>query len=119
MKLYVDYLRAERERVRNESKEAIRTAERKRLSDSRIQCDTLLTEQIEALMRSLPTVQRNRPWTMAELLTRLHGKYNACPCAGQIGTALRRLGWTRIRDWSHSGDGKRFWCSSEIRNLNQ
>lgn len=58
MKLYIDHLRAERERARNESKEAIRAAERKRLRDSRIQCDTPLTEQIEALMRSLPRAQR-------------------------------------------------------------
>ncbi len=36
-------------------------AEHKRLRDSRIQCDTPLTEQIKALMRSLPPAQRNRP----------------------------------------------------------
>ena len=80
-----------------------------RLRDSRIQCDTPLTDQIEALMRSLPPAQRNRPWTMEELVTRLCGRYNARPCAGEIGIALRRLGWTRIRDWSQDGGGRRVW----------
>jgi hypothetical protein len=109
MKLYIDHLRAERERARVESKEAIRAAERKRLSDSRIQFDTPLTDQIEALMRSLPPAQRNRPWTIGELVARLHGRYNARPCAGSVGVALRQLGWTRIRDWSQDGEGRRIW----------
>lgn len=116
MKLYIDHLRAERERAHSESKEAIRSAERNRLRDSRIQCDISLTDQIEALMRSLPPAQRNRAWTMEELVARLHGRYNTRPCAGEIGIALRRLGWTRIRDWSQGGEGRRFWCSSAIEH---
>jgi hypothetical protein len=84
---------------------------RKRLRDSRIQCDTALTDQIEALMRSLPPAQRNRPWTMDELVARLHGRYNARPCAGNVGVALRRLGWTRSRDRSQDGGGRRVWLN--------
>lgn len=75
--------------------------------DDRIHCDTSLTEQIEALMRSLQPAQRDRPWSMDELVARLQGRYNARPSAGQIGVALRRLGWTRIRDWTHGGGGSR------------
>jgi hypothetical protein len=88
---------------------AQRPSEPRQGVDSRIQCDTPLTEQIEALMRSLPPAQRNRPWTMEELVARLHGRYNARPCAGSVGVALRRLGWTRSRDWSQNGDGRRVW----------
>ena len=109
MKLYIDHLRAECERAQKESKDAIRAAERRRLRDSRIQCGVQLTDQIEALMRSLPPSQRNRPWTMEELVARVHGRYNARPCAGSVGVALRRLGWTRIRDWSNDGGGRRVW----------
>lgn len=109
MKLYMDHLRAERERAQAELKEAIRAAERKRLRDRRIQCDTPLTDQIEGLMRSLPPAQRNRPWTMEELVARLNGRYNSRPCAGSVGLALRRLGWTRLRDWSKEGGGRRVW----------
>jgi capsular polysaccharide export protein len=36
-------------------------------------------------------------------------RYNARPCAGEVGVALRRLGWTRIRDWSKNGGGRRIW----------
>jgi hypothetical protein len=60
-------------------------------------------------MRSLPPAQRNRPWTMDEFVARLHGRYKARPCAGSVGVALRRLGWTRLRDWSHDGGGRRVW----------
>lgn len=109
MKRYIDHLRSESERIRAESKEAIRAAERKRLLDSRIQCDTPLTKQIEALMRSLPPAQRNRAWSMEEFVARLHGRYNVRPCAGSVGVALTRLGWTRIRDWSKNGGGRRVW----------
>lgn len=109
MKLYIDHLRAERERARAESKDAIRAAERKRLRDCRIQCETQLTDQIEALMRSLPPAQRNRPWTMQEFVVRLHGRYKQSPCAGSVGIALRQLGWTRTRDWSQGGEGRRVW----------
>jgi hypothetical protein len=109
MKLYIEQLRAERERARLETKDAIRAAERKRLRDTRIKCDTSLTDQIEALMRSLPPAQRNRLWAMEELVARLHGRYNARPCAGSVGVALRCLGWTRLRDWSQDGGGRRVW----------
>ncbi len=77
---------------------------------SRIQSDTPLTEQIEALMRSLPPAQRDRAWSMEELVLRLQGRYNERPSAGDVGIALRRLGWTRIRDWSiGAGAGRRAW----------
>ena len=119
MKQYIEQLRAERERAQRESIQAIRDAERKRLRDSRIKCDTPLTEQIEALMRSLPPAQRNRPWTMEELVARLHGRFNARPCAGSIGVALRSLGWTRSRDWSKDGVGRRFWLCANKENLSK
>lgn len=79
---------------------------------SRIHCDTPLTEQIEALMRSLPPAQRDRPWSMEELVARLQGRYNARPSAGEVGIALRKIGWTRIRDWTELGRGRRMWLRS-------
>lgn len=78
---------------------------------SRINCDTPLTEQIEALMRSLPPVQRDRPWSMDELVARLQGRYHARPSAGDVGIALRKIGWTRIRIWSVVGAGRRVWMA--------
>ena len=68
-----------------------------------------LTEQIEALMRSLPPVQRDRPWSMDELVARLQGRYSVRPHAMHVGQALRALGWTTRRDWTHDGGGRRVW----------
>ena len=88
--------------------------ERKTFGDTRVKCDISLTEQIEALMRTLPPNQRNRPWSMDELVARLSGRYNANPSAGEVGQALRELSWIRQRDWSKNGEGRRVWCSPSL-----
>lgn len=80
-----------------------------RNADKRILCDKPLTEQIEALMLSLPPVQRDRPWSMEELIARLQGRYSARPHAMKVGQALRALGWTQRRDWTRGGGGRRYW----------
>lgn len=105
-----------REQLRQEAEQQRRAHEarnRRHPRDPRLQCETPLPEQIEALMRSLPPAQRNRPWSMAELVARLHGRYNPNPCAGEVGRALRALGWTTQRDWSNRGAGRRVWLSPE------
>lgn len=109
MKSYIEELQGACERAHHERLEAIRATERKRINDCRIHCETPLTEQIEALMRSLPLTQRDRPWSMDELVARLQGRYHARPSAGDVGIALRKIGWTRIRDWSRGGGGRRVW----------
>jgi hypothetical protein len=68
-----------------------------------------LDQQITELMVTLPTQLRDRPWSMAELVQRLSGKYRDRPHAQQVGEALRRLGWKRIRLWSNGADGQRVW----------
>ena len=79
-------------------------------SDSRVLCDTPLTDQIEALMRSLSPAQRNRPWSMDELVARLNGRFSSRPHAMHVGKALRALGWVSKRDWTREGCGRRVWC---------
>jgi len=79
-------------------------------ADPRVLCDTPLTEQIEALMRTLPPVQRDRPWSMEALCLRLNGKFSASPHPMYVGQALRALGWTQRRDWTRDGGGgRRMW----------
>ena len=77
-------------------------------TDPRV-CDKPLTDQIEALMRSLPPVQRERPWSMDELVACLHGRYSARPHPMNVGQALRALRWTQKRDWTRDGGGRRMW----------
>jgi hypothetical protein len=88
-----------------------RPSKRPRETAGRINCAIPITDQIETLMRSLPPMQRDRPWSMEELVARLQGRYNARPSAGDIGVALRKIGWTRSRDWSECGAGRRVWIA--------
>ena len=78
-------------------------------ADPRVLCDKPLTDQIEALMNSLPPVQRDRPWSMDELVARLQGRYSARPHPMNVGQALRALRWTQKRDWTRDGGGRRMW----------
>ena len=78
-------------------------------ADTRVLCDKPLADQIESLMRSLPPVQRDRPWSMEELAARLQGRYSIRPHPMHVGQALRALGWTQRRDWTRDGGGRRYW----------
>jgi len=109
MKHYIEELQAVAEQAQRQRDVGLHGPHK----DRRIQNDTPLTEQIEALMRSLPPAQRDRAWSMEELVLRLQGRYNERPSAGDVGIALRRLGWTRIRDWSEDACGRRVWRSNE------
>lgn len=75
-----------------------------------------LDEQIEQLMRELPPAQRDRCWSMSELLPRLSGKYRDRPHAKEVGQALRRLGWHRERHYGHGFDGARVWLPPSPSN---
>ena len=57
---------------------------------------TPLSSQIDGLMRSLPPVLRDRPWSMDDLVGRLQGRYRDRPHAAGVGQALRALGWIRL-----------------------
>jgi hypothetical protein len=68
-----------------------------------------LQQQITELMRSLPPQQRDRAWSMAELVQRLEGKYRARPHSQEVGQALQKLGWLKERRWARGWDGARVW----------
>ena len=72
-----------------------------------------LDVQIIELMRTLPPQLRNRPWSMADLVQRLTGRYRAHPHAQHIGQSLRRLGWRRVRLWQGGAQGERVWLPGE------
>lgn len=97
-KLKADTVEANRQRELNKSKG--------RNADTRVLKDWKpLTEQIEALMLSLSPAQRDRPWSMDELVARLKGRFSARPHPTQVGTALRarlggEAGLVSARSWS-------------------
>lgn len=78
-----------------------------------------LDVQITELMASLPPVQRDRKWSMAELVSRLEGRYRDKPHPQLIGEALRKLGWSSKRDWRAIGGGRRYWQHQNQSKLHE
>jgi hypothetical protein len=105
-KAYLAKLRATSDEANLHSEEA---KLKSRSPDSRILCDVPLVDQITALMASLAPAQRDRPWSMDELVARLQGRYSARPHAMHVGQALRAMGWVTRRDWTRDGGGRRVW----------
>lgn len=106
------YLRHYREQLRQIREASLRAEEEQRqrkASQSAAPTYKPLDQQIEELMRSLPPAQRNRPWSMDELVLRLQGRYRPHPHARDVGQALRKLDWTYYRDWTKAGMGRRLW----------
>lgn len=103
-----------RRHLRSLVEEQEREREAEGISKLKAQRDALgnlkpLTEQITELMLSLPPAQRDRPWSIVDLQGRLQGRYKERPSLGNIGDALRTLGWTQRRDWSQTGGARRVW----------
>ena len=107
MKTYIDQLKAETAEANLRREEEAKN--KRQHAGSRVLCDVSLISQIQSLMRSLPPVQRDRPWSMEELVVRLQGRYSARPHPMNVGQALRALGWTQRRDWTRDGGGRRMW----------
>jgi len=103
LKSYIDTLKAETEAA-NRQRQANQGLHRLRSADV-----NPLPVQIAELMQSLPPALRDRDWAMDDFVNRLHGRYRERPHAAGVGQALRALGWVRVRDWSASGGGRRFW----------
>jgi len=106
MKRYIENLRTSSDEANLRREEAKAKGQH---ADPRVLCTKPLTDQIDALMSSLPPMQRDRPWTMDDFLARLQGRYTARPHAMHVGQALRALGWVSKRDWTHDGAGRRVW----------
>ena len=107
MKAYKEKLLAivEELQAKEQASSALKASELDNEFDQKIP----LEQQINSLMQSLPPVVRFRPWTIQELRLRLKGRFKRYPSAGDIGLALQSLGWTRRRDWTNAGRGRRIW----------
>lgn len=108
---YIEKLRseaAEQNRIQALKREAEAAAKLAK-SIQQIKRTKPLEYQITELMQTTPPAIRARPWSIAELVPRLQGKYRDHPHAKEVGEALRRLGWQRIRLWGDAGEGRRVW----------
>jgi hypothetical protein len=106
-KAYIDGLKAEVAQ-RESMREANERGRRNSLGNLKP-----LTEQITELMLSLPPAQRDRSWSIVDLQGRLQGRYKDRPSLGNIGSALRALGWSQTRGWTHNFGNRRVW----VRNI--
>ncbi len=65
--------------------------------------------QLERLFAAMPEKQRNRDWTVAELIPRLQGEFRARPSTAGVAVGLKRLGFLQFRDYTRAAGGVRFW----------
>lgn len=68
-----------------------------------------LREQIQRMLGEMPLPQRQRSWSIYELVSQLQGRYRRHPHPQNVARELRALGWTSTRVWSNVGYGKRIW----------
>ncbi len=64
---------------------------------------------IREWMSAIPPALLDRPYLMAEIVCRFHGRYSALPAPRMIAAALRQLGWTSHRNWTRAGRNTRYW----------
>ena len=72
-----------------------------------------IEQQLTELLSTLPPIELQRPWSMADFISRLTGRYRDNPHRMKVSDALRKLGWVRRRDWSTAGGGRRYWYRNE------
>jgi hypothetical protein len=70
---------------------------------------TPLTTQLQNLFATMTENQRNRDWTVAELIPRLQGQFRSAPSAAKVAAALKQLGFVQYRDFTRAGGGARTW----------
>lgn len=68
-----------------------------------------LTTQVSEYWLGLPSVLKNGPFCLRDIRDKMFGKYQPRPSAGDLGIALKALKWTRKRDWTNQGGGRRYW----------
>lgn len=71
-------------------------------------------EQLKVLLGSLHPTQLDRPWVMQDFIVRLTGKYRMHPHGQEVGSALRSLGWKRVRLWKNGDGGCRVWLPPKL-----
>jgi hypothetical protein len=104
---YIENLKlatAEANRQRKEEARAKRPP-----ADPRIVSAIPLKQQVQEYLLSQPPIMRDKPISLMSLRAQLQGRYNSRPSAGDLGIVLASLQYRRVRDYSNSGNGRRFW----------
>ena len=103
---YIDQLKADTAKAEAARQREVEARVKRKHTDPRLTKNWKpLAEQVARLWLGLPRDLRTRPVVIPQLIPQLRGRYNRHPSAGDLGIALRSLGFTRIRDSS----GRRLW----------
>ena len=102
---YIEHLKAETNRQREEEGKARRVPTDPRISEHW----EPISSQIEKIMLSLPPILKAGPFNLDFFQTKVRGKFKPSASAGDIGIELTALGFTRKRDYSNDGNGRRYW----------
>lgn len=70
---------------------------------------TPLTTQLQNLFATMTENQRNRDYSVAELIPRLGGQFRVAPSAAKVAAALKQIGFVQYRDFTRAGGGARVW----------
>lgn len=61
---------------------------------------TPLHERLQKLLDTIPSSAQREGLSLLDLQARLRGRKGGLPHIGELGAAMRRLGWQRRREWS-------------------
>ena len=59
-----------------------------------------LHTRLQKLLETLPSSEQRQGLSLLDLQVRLRGRKGGLPHIGELGAAIRRLGWQRRRAWS-------------------
>jgi hypothetical protein len=59
-----------------------------------------LPARLQKLLETLPSSEQRQGLSLLDLQVRLRGRKGGLPHIGELGAAIRRLGWQRRRRWS-------------------
>lgn len=62
---------------------------------------TPLHKRLQRLLDTIPSSERRKGLSLLDLQSCLRGRKGGLPHIGELGAAMRRLGWQRRRAWSN------------------
>ncbi len=114
---YLERIQAEHER-RMAEREAKRKEANKQANDLWTERLTPLEDRVKKLLAEMPDEVKAEGLSLDGLRRLLSGKWRGNCHPGELGAALRKLGYVRRRDWSDAEGGFRAKWFVALRSLN-
>ncbi len=102
---YAAKVNARREENKRAKAEACAQAARERL--------TPLEDRLKRLLAKIPIEVQREGLSLSTLLISLRGRHRGNAHPGELGSALRKLGYVRKRDWKDEDGFRALWFPAE------